>query len=129
MSVVCPYCKRDYDITLFEFDHTIWCDCGKNVKLEHRELSGNFRDSGNDLAIDRFLENEKVAEIQRFADRIAFLIVSTDYPEFDILIEKEKLREKISGLFPDRTHLYELLYEPRFRRLDEQFRKGDTFRI
>jgi hypothetical protein len=101
MSVVCPYCKRDYDITLFEFGHTIWCDCGKNVKLEHRELSG----------------------------RIAFLIVSTDYPEFDILIEKEKLREKISGLFPDRTHLYELLYEPRFRRLDEQFRKGDTFRI
>ena len=41
----------------------------------------------------------------------------------DIEIEKQKLRERISELFPDSTDLYDLIYEPRFRRLKEQFRE------
>jgi len=51
------------------------------------------------------------------ADRIAFLFVGSDYPMIDIEIEKQKFRQRISELFPDRIYLYELIYEPRFRRL------------
>ncbi len=129
MSVACPYCKREFDITLFAFGHTVYCDCGRKVEPRHREQCGNIHGLWNDPGADRFLENKRIAEIQRSADRIAFLIVSTDYPEIDILIEKQKLREKISFLFPDKAHLYNLIYEPRFRRLYEQFRKGSAYQI
>ena len=57
------------------------------------------------------------------ADRIASLIVGSDYPMIDIVIEKQKLRERIAELFPDKIDLYDLIYEPRFRRLAEQFRQ------
>ncbi len=57
------------------------------------------------------------------ADRISSLIVGSDYPMIDIEIEKQKFREKISELFPDKIDLYDLIYEPRFRRLKEQFRE------
>jgi len=39
-----------------------------------------------------------------------------------IEVQKQKLRERISDLFPEKEHLYDLIYEPRFRRLMEQFR-------
>ncbi len=56
------------------------------------------------------------------ADRISSLIVSSDYPMIDIEIEKQKLQDLISELFPDKTGLYDLIYESRFNRLKEQFR-------
>jgi DNA-nicking Smr family endonuclease len=28
MAILCPDCGREYDITLFEFRHTVTCDCG-----------------------------------------------------------------------------------------------------
>lgn len=28
MAVLCPNCGNAYDITLFEFGHTVTCDCG-----------------------------------------------------------------------------------------------------
>ena len=39
------------------------------------------------------------------ADQIASLIVGSDYPLIDIEIEKGKLRERISELFPDKTDI------------------------
>jgi shikimate 5-dehydrogenase len=91
--------------------------CGNTVRFEHREL---FNEK------EHLIEEKKIVEIKRLADRIAFLIVSTDYPEIDIMIEKEKLREKIMEAFPDKAYLYEMIYEPRFQRLFEQFREqGD----
>ncbi len=62
-------------------------------------------------------------ELQRMADRVCFLIVSTDYPEIDIEIEKGVVRDRCRELFPNRMHLYEMVYESRFRRLWEQFRE------
>ncbi len=117
MSIRCPKCKIEYDVTLFEFEKTIKCDCGNDVKIQHRELF-------NMLLTARKEENEKVVEIKKFADKIAFLIAGTDYPMIDIEIEKGNFRERINELLPDKAHLYELIYEPRFRRLEEQFR-GD----
>ena len=65
-------------------------------------------------------------ELQRLADRICFLILSTDYPKVDIEIEKQSLRERCQELFPERMDLYEMIYESRFQRLWQQFREGTS---
>jgi hypothetical protein len=77
----------------------------------------------DEALLARRYEDRKVREIKTMADRISSLIVSSDYPMIDIEIEKQKLRERISELFPDKIDLYDLIYEPRFRRLKDQFRE------
>ena len=69
---------------------------------------------------------EKMAELQRAADRICSLILYTDYPEVDVLIERAKLRERCEELFPDRVELFDMIYESRFDRLWEQFRSFEA---
>lgn len=118
MSIRCGNCGRDYDITLFEFERSITCLCGETVTLKHEQVTDAALHAQRD-------ENLKIKEIRLMADRIASLIISTDYPMIDIEIEKQKFREKISELFPEKIDLYDLIYEPRFRRLKEQFRNRD----
>ena len=64
----------------------------------------------------------KMESLQKGADRIAFLIVATDLPEIDLVLEEEKLRQECEALFPDRMELFEMIYTSRFKRLKEQFR-------
>ncbi len=61
-------------------------------------------------------------EMQRLADRVCVLILSSDLPVIDIEIEKNKVREHCLELYPDREQLYEMIYESRFQRLWKQFR-------
>ena len=65
---------------------------------------------------------EVMRELQRMADRVCTLILSSDLPAIDIEIEKSKVRERCFGLYPDREQLYEMIYESRFQRLWGQFR-------
>jgi len=65
---------------------------------------------------------ERMRELQHMADRVCVLILSSDLPAIDIEIEKNKVRERCLGLYPDREQLYEMIYESRFQRLWEQFR-------
>jgi len=65
---------------------------------------------------------EPMRELQRMADRVCTLILSSDLPAIDIEIEKNKVREYCLALYPDREELYEMIYESRFQRLWEQFR-------
>jgi len=65
---------------------------------------------------------EELREVQRMADRVCTLILSSDLPAIDIEIEKNKVRERCLELYPDREQLYEMIYESRFQRLWEQFR-------
>ena len=67
---------------------------------------------------------EAMRELQRMADRVCVLILSSDLPAIDIEIEKSKVRERCLELYPDREDLYEMIYESRFQRLSEQFRGG-----
>jgi hypothetical protein len=67
-------------------------------------------------------ENEKLEAFQRKADRIAFLIVASDYERIDVEIEKAELRQECARLFPGKLDLYDMIYESRFQRLWEQFR-------
>lgn len=115
MAIQCTWCRREYDITLFSFDRTLSCVCGNTVTLQHETMA-------DEALLSLMSEDRKVREIGRMADRIASLIVGSDYPMIDIEIEKAKLRERITELFPDRADLYDLIYEPRFRRLKDQFR-------
>jgi len=103
-------------VTLFEFRRTVTCVCGNVVTLQHKEIHGEISELHKE-------EEKRIFAIKKLADRISFLIVSSDYPKIDIEIEKEKLKDIINELFPDKVHLYELIYEPRFRRLEEQFRQ------
>jgi hypothetical protein len=61
-------------------------------------------------------------QLQRMADRVCVLILSSDLPAIDIEIEKNKVRAKCLEMYPDREWLYDMIYESRFDRLWEQFR-------
>jgi hypothetical protein len=61
-------------------------------------------------------------EIQREADEICRLIVSTDYPAIDITIMRAALHEKVEEFFPDTSYLFDMIYESRFDRLLDQWR-------
>ena len=65
---------------------------------------------------------ERMCDLQRMADRVCVLILSSDLPAIDIEIEKNKVREFCLERYPDREQLYEMVYESRFQRLWEQFR-------
>lgn len=71
----------------------------------------------------RGADYEKRMWLKRRADRISFLIVATDLPEIDLLIEEENLRVDCRRMFPDRMDLFEMIYAARFKRLKEQFRQ------
>ena len=68
---------------------------------------------------------ESMQDLQRLADRVCVLILSSDLPAIDIEIEKNKVRERCLELYPDREELYEMIYESRFQRLWDQFRGED----
>ena len=63
------------------------------------------------------------SRLQREADRISSLIVASDYPAIDIVIAIRGLRDFVQDRFPDRVSFFEMVYESRFRRLWEQFRR------
>ena len=64
---------------------------------------------------------QRMEELQRMADRVCVLILSSDLPAVDIEIEKSKVRERCLELYPDREWLFDIIYESRFDRLREQF--------
>ncbi len=110
MAYRCPQCGAEHDAALFQFGIAVRCDCGALVPARHVES-----------APDR--EERIYRRFQRQADRIAYLIVATDCPEIDIQIERRNLKALCRDLFPDRLDLFEMIYEARFRRLWEQFRR------
>ncbi len=63
--------------------------------------------------------------LRREADRISSLIVASDYPAIDIVIEIRNLREYVEENMPDRVDLFEMIYESRFKRLWHQFREEE----
>jgi hypothetical protein len=73
-------------------------------------------------------EERNLGEMKTMADRISYLITATDYPEADIEIEKKKVRKRVEEIFPDRVYLFDMIFESRFRRLWDQFRKRNKKR-
>lgn len=40
MAIQCPRCHRQYDVTLFEYGHTVQCECGEEVDLHKGHTDG-----------------------------------------------------------------------------------------
>jgi hypothetical protein len=70
-----------------------------------------------------FPSEQAYQRFQRRVDRLSFLIVATGISKRDISIERLFLRTEAARLSPDRLRFYEMLYESRFDRLVEQFRR------
>lgn len=68
---------------------------------------------------------QQARQFARKADRIAQLIVASDYPLIDIEIQRNNLREEAEQLCPERIDVYDRIYESRFDRLIEQFREPE----
>jgi hypothetical protein len=60
--------------------------------------------------------------LQRMADRVASMIVTSSYSDLECALAERELRMECLSLLPDRMELYDLIYTARFRRLREQFR-------
>ncbi len=67
-------------------------------------------------------EENSVALLQRMADRVASMIVTSSCSDLDCALAERELRMECLSLLPDRMTLYDLIYTSRFRRLREQFR-------
>jgi len=121
MAVKCPKCRKEYDISLFESGKEIICVCGTRLGLEHEEIFKQIEKIRRKYHLG--IEEEKLVEIRRAQDKIVVLILNSDYPKVDVEIEMAKFRDLIKKIFPEKVHLYEMIYEARFRRLWEQFRE------
>lgn len=64
----------------------------------------------------------KMARLARMADRISVLVLREDYPQIDVVLALENLRETAEEMFPGSGELFEMIYVARVRRLWEQFR-------
>ena len=118
MAIRCPHCGKEHDAAVFQFERVIRCACGKRLGISLIETIQDF-----ERYLESVEEREKALEIQEGASRICRMILDESCPEVDIEIAKGKLRERAADLFPDKISVYEMIYEARFRRLWEQFRK------
>ena len=71
------------------------------------------------------MNDREYKDFQWRADTICILIVTSDLPEIDIEIEKNKLRAEVEEKWPDKLRLYEMIFESRFDRLWKQWRSTD----
>jgi hypothetical protein len=62
-----------YDVSLFEFNRSVTCVCGNTVTFRHEQTT-------EEAALALAVEERRVREIQSMADRIASLLVASDYP-------------------------------------------------
>jgi hypothetical protein len=69
-------------------------------------------------------EQDPAALLQRKADRVASMIVTSSFSDLDCALAERELRMECLRLCPDRMELFDRIYTARFRRLREQFRSG-----
>lgn len=68
------------------------------------------------------LEEDPAGSLQRQADRVASMIVTSTYSDLDCVLAERELRMECLRLFPEQMQLFDWIYASRFRRLREQFR-------
>ena len=67
-------------------------------------------------------DQEPAVILQRRADRVASMIVTSSYTDLECALAEREVRMECLNLLPDRMELFDLVYSARFRRLWEQFR-------
>lgn len=116
---LCTQCSESYPSFLFEFGIPYRCGCGRLVGPPTPEILPTEPDSDSGL---RDEENRRARELQRRAERICYLIASTDTPRKEIELEMKDLRTRCGRYFPEMRGAYERIYEARFQKLWREFR-------
>jgi hypothetical protein len=130
MSIIaCPKCGDHYAAYLFDFGLPFRCRCGLLVSPpvpEGKKAPRSLRRPvlPRPAREDSVPEEARIGALKRWADRICFLIVASDIADYEIEMEKRALRRWCGSQFPDRMDLYDRVFEARFQRLWQQFRKG-----
>jgi hypothetical protein len=143
VSLRCPKCGREFDVTLFQYRRTVVCPCGEPLSLDegHTMRGEHCGAGGAGAAIDweslereifsaaeggeRSEDRQRAEAFRREADRIVSLILFSDMPRVDIEIAIRAFRERVLGVFPEKEDLFAALYLSRFRRLWSQFRNDE----
>jgi len=118
VAIRCPQCGREYDVSLFQFDRTIQCDCGRKLELSHFETLESLKHLVASIEEEGILK-----ELQRKADHISSEILDNNYSPVDIQIHINALRAEFEVYFPGKGNLFSMIYEARFHRLWQQFRR------
>ena len=99
MSVPCPSCEREYDVSLFQFGRTLHCTCGQRVALAPRVRDS---ESGSE---PRFIVDAMLGRLVRW---LRFLGLDATYEahiaDRDLVrraLEEDRVGE-VSGVFEDR---------------------------
>ncbi len=71
---------------------------------------------------DERREGDPAVRLQRMADRVASMIVTSSFSDLECALAERELRMECLALLPDRMWLFDLVYTARFRRLRDQFR-------
>jgi hypothetical protein len=122
MIARCPKCAKYYEKADSALAADFYCSCGEKLVLDSEQVFSQLEQICKDYALK--IEEENISHIRKTADRIVSLIFNDASSKLDIDIEKQKLRQLIEQISPERVDLYELIYEPRFNRLWEQFREN-----
>ena len=89
-SIACPKCSEIFPLYLFEFGIPFRCSCGVILASAEPPTKKRRRRSIRRPALPRQLREElvqeevKVGQLRRWADRISFLIVASDFAEYEI---------------------------------------------
>ncbi|HXV74812.1 MAG TPA: hypothetical protein VD788_00720 [Candidatus Polarisedimenticolaceae bacterium] len=65
---------------------------------------------------------DPATELQRLAQRVASMIVTSSYSDLECALAERELRMECLRLLPDCMDLFDMVYVSRFQRLREQFR-------
>ena len=118
MAIRCPKCGHEYDVALFQFGKKVNCDCGAVIDLSAIETMDALKS-----LVEGIEEQGLLERLQRKADRISSEILNPNTMPVDIMIHIESLREDFKEHFPEKSKLFNMIYEARFRRLWQQFRQ------
>ena len=121
LFVECTTCNSFYARLLLA-EEAPRCRCGEVLVLDAGPADSELQESTDPRLL---AEEADLNELSRMVDTISCLIVSTDTLKVDIEIKSAELRRRCVELFPDKGHLFDLLYKSRFRRLWEQFRDAE----
>lgn len=124
MEIQCPKCNKSHAVSSADSFKLIICDCGQKIEDENESILKKLNEICEKYQLK--LEEEKITQIKKEADRIISLIINSKCDYFEIQSEKKKLKELLNSVSPEEASFYELIYEPRFERLWEKFRESDS---
>ncbi|RME70375.1 MAG: hypothetical protein D6776_11780 [Planctomycetota bacterium] len=113
--VFCPRCETAHERCHHAATEVIVCDCGHRFRLRPSRRARRLARTDRARAALR--------QLGRRADRLCRLILDSRASEIEIAMERHRLRAFAQRLFPERMELYDMVFESRFERLYEQFRR------